>query len=154
MSRLGLRLTPQGRLLLEAAEDAPVLDDKLAERLAKAFSLGSGHGLLRLGASEIGQALPPAFAWWRDFAARYVGALCGYPAGAPEDKSPALPTVQPPSDGELATLSLTAPMMPGSEYLTADVMLGLWAELGRAFATALAEKRTDLQSFLKALNPA
>src|SRR5690242_14283738 len=53
MSRLGLRLTPQGRLLLDTAEDAPILDGKIARRLAKAFAQGSGHGLLRLGAGEV-----------------------------------------------------------------------------------------------------
>ncbi len=146
----GLRLTPHGRLVLEAAEDAPLLDDKLAGRLAEAFAQGSGYGLMRLGAGEVGRALPPAFAWWRDFAARYVGALCG----ATEGETAALPAVSPPDDADLATLLLTAPMMPGAEYLTADVMLGLWAELSGAFAASLAAQPTDLQSFLKALNPA
>ena len=152
LSRVGLRLTPHGRLLLETVEDAPLLDDKLAARLAEAFSHGSGYGLMRLGAGEVGRALPPAFAWWRDFAARYVGALCGHAAN--EGKSAALPAVPPPNDADVATLLLTAPMMPGAEYLTAVVMLRLWAELSVAFAASLAAKRTDLQSFLKALNPA
>ena len=43
---------------------------------------------------------------------------------------------------------LTAPMMPGAEYLTADVLLTLWAVLGGALGTALAESGTDLQAFL------
>src|SRR5207245_8459299 len=75
MPRLGLRLTPRRHILLEAAGDAPVLDDRIAERLADAFARGTGHGLLRLGAGEVGQALPPAFVWWRGFAARSVRAL-------------------------------------------------------------------------------
>ena len=37
MPRLGLRLTPHGHLLLDAAEDAPILDKAVAERLAEAF---------------------------------------------------------------------------------------------------------------------
>jgi non-specific serine/threonine protein kinase len=45
MPRLELRLTPHGHLLLEESEDAPVLDDKLAARLAEAFGQGTGHGL-------------------------------------------------------------------------------------------------------------
>jgi hypothetical protein len=154
--RLGLRLTPHGRLLLEAAKDAPILDDKVAGRLAKAFTQGSGHGLMRLGAGEVGQVLPPAFVWWRDFAVRYVGALCVHASAATVStrSSPALPVLPPPTDGELVSLVLTAPMMPGAEYLTADVMLGLWTELSAAFAASLATSGTDLQSFLKTLNPA
>jgi superfamily II DNA or RNA helicase len=151
--RLGLRLTPHGRLLLEAMEEAAILDDKLAGRLAEAFAQGSGYGLMRLGARELGQPLPPAFVWWRDFAARYVGALCIHASGA-NTAQPRLPVVPPPSNGELTTLVLTAPMMPGAEYLTADIILALWAELGIAFAAAWAASGTDLQSFLKALNPA
>ena len=152
---LGLRLTPHGRLLLEAAEDAPILDSNVAARLSEAFGRGPGHGLVQLGAGEIGQALSPALVWWRDFAARYVGALCHHSSDqAPGAASLALPTVPPPDDGELATLVLTAPVMPGAEYLTADVLCALWAGLGEAFAVSLAASGTDLQSFLKSLNPA
>src|SRR4051794_17589410 len=156
MPRLGLRLTPQRHILLEAAEDAPILDDMIAERLADAFARGTGQGLLRLGACEVGQALSPAFAWWRDFAARYVGALCLLAPGAASEapSSLVLPAVPPPTDGEIATLVLTAPMMPGAEYLNADVLLALWDELGAAFAASLVRSGADLQTFLKGFNPA
>jgi superfamily II DNA or RNA helicase len=155
MSRLGLRLTPHGRLFLEASEDAPSLDDKLAGRLVAAFAKGSGHGLMQLGAGEVGQMAPPTFVWWRDFAARYVEALCVHSSGAAADAGSSLiPPVPPPTAGELATLVLTAPMMAGAEYLTAEVMLGLWEALSMAFAVALAASGSELQSFLKALNPA
>lgn len=157
MSHLGLRLTPHGHLVLEQADDVPGLDPTSAARLAGAFAQGTGPGLLQLGAGEVGQALPPAFAWWRGFAARYVTALCLH---APDDDaadgsaSPALPAVSAPGSADLAALSLTAPMMPGSEYLTPEVLLALWAEMEAAAATALAAADTDLQSFLKTLNPA
>ena len=152
MFRLGVRLTPHGRLLFEPMQDAAILDDKIAERLAEAFAHGSGHGLVRLGAGEIGRALPPALMWWRDFAALYFGALCGLAPGEAVGE-PSAPVLPPPSDADLATLVLTAPMMPGAEYLTADVMSALWTELGGAFTASLKASGTDLQSFLKALNP-
>ncbi|MEI8396960.1 MAG: DEAD/DEAH box helicase [Rhodospirillaceae bacterium] len=149
MAHLGLRLTRRGHLLLETAEDAPVLDDKLAGRLSAAFAEGSGFGLVQLGAGEVGHALPPVFLWWRDFAARHVEALCLLTSGADQ-----LPPVPAPTEAELATLVLTAPMMTGAEYLTAEALLTLWAELGAAIAAALARSDRDLQSFLKSLNPA
>ena len=157
LRRCQLRLTPHGRLLLEDAEDAPTLEEPVATRLADAFGRGAGYGLLRLGAGEVGQTLPPALVWWRDFSARYVAGLCLHASGATREESPhssLLPTVPPPTEGEFATLALTAPMMPGAEYLNADVLLGLWAELGVAFSASLAESASDLQAFLKALNPA
>jgi len=143
--RIGLRLTPSGRLVLEQADDAPVVDDEAAARLGAAFARGSGAGLLHLGAAEVAQALPPVFAWWRDFAAHYVVGLCGQASLAP---------VAPPTAAELATLVLTAPMMSGAEYASAEVFLGLWAALGEAFEKAFAAADTDLQSFLTSLNPA
>ncbi len=156
MSHLGLRLTPHGHLVLEQADDAPGLDPTSAARLAGAFAQGTGPGLLQLGAGEVGQALPAAFAWWRGFAARYVTALCLHApdtdANAPS--RPTLPAVALSGAADLAALSLTAPMMPGSEYLTPEVLLALWAEMEAAAATALAAADADLQGFLKALNPA
>jgi hypothetical protein len=145
MSYASLRLTPHGRLLLERTDDAPILDDRVAERLAAAFAVGSGPGLMQLGAGEVGQALPPAFVWWRGFASRYVAALCLLTS----DNS--LPVVPPPTAAELAELVLTAPMMPGAEYIAGGLLTDLWHEIGTAFAPAA---ETGLQAFLKRLNPA
>ncbi|MHB2015912.1 MAG: DEAD/DEAH box helicase [Candidatus Xenobia bacterium] len=146
----GLRLTRQGRLLLDEADDAPVLDARVADRLVEAFGRGSGCGLLQLGAAEVGRSLPPVFVWWRDFAARYVGALCVQSVDAPG----VLPEVPPPGVDELAALALTGPMMPGAEYLTADVLRDLWTELAEAVAASFKAAHTDLQAFLRGLNPA
>jgi hypothetical protein len=156
MPRIQLRLTPRGHLLLEEANDAPTLDDTVAARLAKAFDRGTGYGLLQLGAGEIGRSLPPAFIWWRDFAVRYLEAVCLHGSGgAGETPSAAVPSaLAPPAEAELATFVLTAPMMPGAEYLTADILRGLWADLGTAFTASFTAAGTDLQAFLKTLNPA
>src|SRR3954464_3400762 len=146
MPRLGLRLTPHGHLLLDAAEDAPILDKAVAERLAEAFGRSPGHGLVQLGAGEVGQALPPVFVWWRNFASRYVTAVCLHGAGEPATgaAAAALPDVPAPDEGELASLVLTAPMMVGAEYLTPDVLRSLWAEMAQTVAASLTAARTDL----------
>src|SRR5215472_16679918 len=119
-SRLGLRLTPHGRLVAQVADDAPELHHDTAARLTNAFARGSGHGLLQLGAGEIGQLLPPVFVWWRAFAARYLTALCLHAPAA--ESGAALPEVPAPNAGERASQVLTAPMMPGAEYLTPDTL--------------------------------
>ncbi|MGG5890771.1 DEAD/DEAH box helicase [Falsiroseomonas sp. HC035] len=152
MSALDLRLTPHGNLVCEPRADAPGMDQAVADRLQKAFARGSGDGLLRLGAGEVGTALPPVFAWWRDFAARYVAALCVEAAGA--EDSAALPKVSPPNEAELGFMVLTAPIMPGAEYLAADVLRDLWHALATTLAARLAASRTGLQEVLKDLNPA
>src|SRR5881628_2342135 len=72
-------LSPHGRLTLDWVDDASPLDPGLAQRLHDAFERGSGHGLLRLGAGEVGVALPPVLAYWRELGARYVTAVCTLP---------------------------------------------------------------------------
>jgi len=149
---LSLVLTPQGHLVTGHADDAPTMDEAVAARLRTAFGEGAGQGLLRLGAAELGQALPPVFVWWRDFAARFVAALCLHPPAT--EAAPALPKIPPPGEAELATLVLTAPMMAGAEYLTTDVLRSLWSAMVAATASSLAASGTGLQDFLKTLNPA
>lgn len=147
LARQGLHLTPQGRLVYEKPEASSDLEDKIAKRLAGAFAQGSGHGLMWLGAGEVGQSLPPIFSWWRDFAARYVRALC-------LRSSDTTFTVPLPDDGELATLVLTVPMMLGAEYLNQDILKTLWGEIDIAFRSSQATAGKDVQAFLKSLNPA
>ena len=123
----------------------------LARRLQDAFARGSGHGLLQLGASEVGAVLPPAFSYWREFATRYVTALCTLPEAATD---PSKAHVPPPPMGELQPLALASPPMTGAEYLAADVLERLWQEMDAALALELAESGSSLQDFLKHRNPA
>jgi non-specific serine/threonine protein kinase len=141
-ARLSLRLTPHGHLLLEPADDAPELDEALAERIDAAFARGAGFGLLQLGASEIGESLSPVFAWWREFAARYVGMR------RTGERDPRM------EQHEFASLTLAAPMMAGAEYITPEVLASLWRELDAAFNETCAASGDDVEAFLKALNPA
>src|SRR5664279_233109 len=134
MPGFGLRLTPQGHLIVDSQDDAPEIDAGAAARLTEAFARGTGHGLVRLGAAEVGQALPPALVWWRAFAARYVGSLCLHASGAEDDGAPTLPHLQAPTEAERASLVLTAPVMAGAEYLTPDVLQALWDGMAQAFA--------------------
>ena len=146
--RLAPTLTPHGRLLLAASDDAPELEPALAERIRRAFERGAGHGLLHLGAAEVGQALPPALAYWRELGGRFVTAVCASREG--DDRRVAVP---PPPD-DLAALAAAAPPMTGAEYLTAGVLTALWGAIGEAFHAELAEARTTVQDFLKRRNPA
>jgi non-specific serine/threonine protein kinase len=143
------RLTPHGHLVLSRAEDTPPLDPQLASRLRDAFDRGAGHGLLRLGAGEVGQLLPPALSYFRELGGRYVTALCTRP-----DAATTLAALPPPADDELAALALAAPAMPGAEYLTTDVLRALWAAIDCALSAELAESGATVQELLQRLHPA
>ena len=144
-------LTPHGRLIVERDEDAPALDAELAQRMEGAFTRGSGHGLLALGADEIGVALPPTFSFWREFAALYVTGVCTRPIDAAEPHRAHPPT---PPKSELDQFVLAAPPITGAEYLRAAVLSDLWQELDRAFWAELTEAKCSIEEFLKRRNPA
>ncbi|MBI3697319.1 MAG: DEAD/DEAH box helicase [Acidobacteria bacterium] len=144
-------LTPHGRLVLVQVADAPYLDPELAQRLRDAFDRGSGHGLLQLGAEEVGTALPPVFSYWREFGAWYVTALCTQPDTEAPQQRVRVPT---PPNTELNRLLLALPPMTGAEYLTAEVLQTFWQELDAAFGIELAESKCGVQEFLKQRNPA
>lgn len=146
--RITPSLTPHGRLLIMPQDDAPAIDAALGERIERAFERGTGHGLLRLGGAEIGEIMPPAFAYWRDFGNRFVTALCT----GPDQYERA--DAQPAEPDDLAILVEAAPVMPGAEYLTVDVLRTMWREVGVAFASERAQAKATREAFLKQLHPA
>ena len=95
-----------------------------AKRLTKAFATGQGAGLFLL-ATERWEGGPGAsFRYWRDFAARYLTALCHIPETVAE-----LTPLAPPEAAELAALLSSAPPMPGAEYLDEASLVGVWNDL-------------------------
>ena len=146
-------LSPHGVLTLApslAPEEAPALSPERGLRLEKAFARGCGHGLLVLGADEVGTTLPPTLSYWRKFAARYVTVLCALP-GIGERKKPPVPI---PADGELDTMAAAVPPMTGAEYLTTEVLAKLWRATDSAFDAELAQSNLTVQEFLKSRHPA
>ncbi len=144
---LSLQLTPRGHLLLVPDVDAPVLQPVIRLGLTTAFSLGVGNGLFYLGSTQVGTVLPPVLGWWRDFAARYVTALCGLGEGTDT-------CISPPDTIELEALISDAPPMLGAEYLTTPVLSTLWSATAIAFHTEWDEAKRPLADFLKGRHPA
>src|SRR6266852_7399149 len=143
-----LALTPRGHLLFNGTDDASQPPAALWRTLEGAFARGSGHGLLELGAGEVGTALPADFSYWRDFAARLVTTICTHPnldAHAP---------IPAPALGELEVLAAAAPPMTGAEYITASILETLWTQIAAAFRSELAESKASVQEFLQRRSPA
>jgi superfamily II DNA or RNA helicase len=142
-------LTPHGSLILRQAEET--LGAQPNARLEQAFMRGPGHGLLFLGADEVGTALPPVLSYWREFAVRYVTALCALPDVADGGTKPPVPV---PADGELDRIAAAVPPMTGAEYLTAAVLGDLWRGMDAAFDAERAAADLSVQAFLKGRHPA
>jgi superfamily II DNA or RNA helicase len=149
--RLAPHLTPHGLLTLRRSGDVAPLHADLGARLEKAFARGPGHGLLSLGADEVGAVLPSVLAYWREFAVRYVTALCALPGLA---EGAGKPPVATPAKGELERMACAAPPMAGAEYLTASLLVALWRQIDAAFDAELAAAKLTVQEFLKRRHPA
>jgi superfamily II DNA or RNA helicase len=144
-------LTPRGLLILRPTEEALALESEQNSRLDKAFLRGPGHGLLCLGANEVGTALPPVLSYWREFGSRYVTALCALPDIGERIAKPPIPV---PANGELDNIAATVPPMMGAEYLTAAILADLWRGMDAAFDVELADAGLSVQEFLKGRHPA
>lgn len=103
-------------------DDAPTLPADLSHRLRRSFARGSGHGLLQLGAAEVETPLTPVLAYWREFGARYVTAVCARVDVESRGHTPIPPLPIP----ILETIASSAPPMTGAEYLTSSVLHRLW----------------------------
>ena len=147
-------LTPRGHLLLAPVDDAAALPPDLSRRISESFARGSGCGLLQLGAGEVGTVLPSVFGYWREFAARYVTAVCTLPDIDDRGDRGELAHVPAPPNADLESLASAAPPMTGAEYLTASVLQVLWDALDEAFRSELAESKASVQDFLARKSPA
>ncbi len=144
-------LTPHGLLTLRQTGEVLALTPEQGSRLEQAFVRGAGHGLLCLGADEVGTALPPVLSFWRELGARYVTALCALPGIGEGGTKPSVPI---PADGELDKMAAAVPPMTGAEYLTAGVLADLWRGMDAAFDAELADVKLSVQEFLKGRHPA
>src|SRR6516165_3733843 len=151
MSALAPALSPHGVLSLKPSNEATAWEPARSTRVVRAFERSAGHGLLCLGADEVGTSLPAALAYWREFGGRYVTALCALPDVSEASTKPAVPS---PNEEDLDRLAAAAPPMTGAEYLTASVLADLWQSLDAAFDAELAESKGNVQEFLKSRHPA
>jgi non-specific serine/threonine protein kinase len=144
-----LALTPRGHLLFNPAGGTVGLTSERASTLERAFGRSSGHGLFELGATEVGTVLPADLSYWRDFAARFVTALCAHRDDeAPDASIPALPLT------ELEAFAGAAPPMTGAEYVTTSVVHQLWTEIAAAFQSEFVASKVSVQAYLQRKNPA
>lgn len=151
MQALAPVLSPHGVLSLKPSDQAGAFDPARNVRAAQAFIRGPGHGLLCLGAEEVGTSLPPSLAYWREFGAQYIAGVCALPGLGEAATKPA---IAPPHEAELNKQAAAVPPMVGAEYLTSSVLAALWQAMDAALDAELAEARTSVQEFLKSRHPA
>jgi len=139
-----IRLTPAGDLRWETSDGAP--EDARLAGLRKVFEAGWPAGLFALAAEKTDAGASPGLRYWQGIAESWLTRLCHLPEGM------AVTAVEPPAEAERAQWVLTAPPMPGGEYLSGDLLLDIWNAM-RDWCAGRAESLGGLRAFLEQCAP-
>ncbi len=129
-------LFPSGRIAVEAAVEA--------HPVSVAFARGTGHGLLHLGAAELGAALDPTLAYWRELGRQFVSAACS----ALNPMEPEVLVLPEPEPQALDALAASPPPMRGGELIDAALLERLWGELGEALRERAGDVEGGVRGYL------
>jgi superfamily II DNA or RNA helicase len=150
---LDLAFTPSGRITLHQSdgdregrggEPRDQTSDGRLVGVVNAFASSPAEGLFALATHRLDTILAPSFGYWRDFAARYLSELCQ----TPEVADPQVVEIPPPGSGELASMLLSVPPMPGAEYVSCDNLEKIWLDLDTWVRVQVASSREGLSGFL------
>ena len=148
-------VTPSGCIDVRpgSAEDGPRISATAAQRILDAFRTSRGHGVLQLGAGELGRDLHPTLSYWRDIGQAVVGRVCGAydPIDPSHENSLAVPA---PTPDEIETYLQSAPPMQGAEFITPALLLELCSEIGQTLTLEAASFKEGLKGYLEKQNSA
>lgn len=134
-----IRLTPTGNLRWETSGDAS--EGAGLGRAKEAFDADWREGLFSLAADKTDTGASPTLRYWQGIAEDFLTRLCQLPEGTGVD------AVEAPSEAERTQWVLTAPPMPGGEYLATGLLLHIW-EVSRNWCAEAAESAGSVQAFL------
>jgi non-specific serine/threonine protein kinase len=143
-------LTPSGRIDVRSGspEEDPQMSTATIQRILDAFNIGRGHGVLHLGAAEVGTELHPTLAYWRDIGQTLVARVCG----ALDPTDPKSVVIPEPSPDELEVYAQSIPPMQGAELITPALLAELWSDVGKALTVETARYTDGVQGYLKKQN--
>jgi len=133
----------QGLLLdVDTGGDA----NRRIKKVVNAFAASQAEGLFTLATEKLDTTLAPSLAYWRSFAGRYLTELYHAP-------DPSLAATPPPESLQLDAVVLSAPPMPGAEYLTSEALAEVWSDLDAWVRAEGAAFEGGLSEFLKRRAP-
>ena len=143
----GIRLTSDGVLFWDGGA---ALAEALRRPLEKAFAGQPAEALLLL-AGPLGEyELPDGLQFWREFAKRFLTALCHLPR-LREDGWPGALAV--PGKGVLEEIVGGAPLVPSLGGLSSKVLAEVWSQLNAALIVRIAAAGQDVAAVLAEIHP-
>lgn len=116
-----LSVLPSGVLHVVHHEDSQHSSAVITQsEIIQGFTRSTEEGLFALLTTNIKDKDASALKYWQDFIKLYIEQLMHQVNGAEKE------TLPPPSDEILGQFALQIPPMPGSEYVTIDVLKSIW----------------------------
>ena len=141
---MGLRLTPARRLRWEPSGDEAAQAGPPS--LQDAFETDWREALFTLAAEKTPTRGMPSVRYWQQLAERHLTGLCHVPEDAGSFE------VEPLSAADCARWILTAPPMPGGEYLGEETLQRIWEGLD-GWVRETAARTGGLAAFLRERAP-
>ncbi|MCK5861932.1 MAG: ATP-dependent helicase, partial [Candidatus Hydrogenedentes bacterium] len=139
-----IRLTPAGKLRWEADQNVDI--SAALKKIASSFNVNWAEGLFLLSAKKVNVADFVTLQYWQGVGDCYLTQLCHIPE---EEKAIAIPA---PTSAKYAEWTLTAPPMQGGEYLSVEMLEGIWQALDSWTKTAI-DASGSLGIFLNKVAP-
>jgi SNF2-related domain/SNF2 Helicase protein/Helicase conserved C-terminal domain len=149
---LSVVVKPNGSLQIEWVETEENINKSsrlLQEEISNRFLADADAGLLFLGFCDKNVALSSSLRYWRDFARLFARRL---------SQTPELELLRHQAhidfdQEELITLSDSAPLMPGSEYVSTELLEVLWSKLNTAYSRAIQAYGGTVEEFIRSYSP-
>ena len=149
---LNIVVMPNGSLQLEWADTQDTIGKSsrlLQDEIYKRFSLDADSWLLFLGFCDHQISLSPSLDYWRRFSGVFAKELV---------QTPDLEILRHKvkltiAENELKMHSERAPLMTGSEYLSAELLENVWGRLKTAFIEAIKSHDGTVEDFIRVYSP-
>ncbi len=141
-------LTPAGQIALrhDAGSAGPPLPARTDDRIVDAFARGRGHGVLHLGAGELGTELDPTLAFFRELGQAVVARVCA----ALDPTTPEAVALPEPDADLLSDMATSAPPMQGAELVSDELLAEIWSDVAAALAREAEGSAGGVQEYLRA----
>ena len=166
-------ITPTGRLRCDPLIVSPgtlearvAVEPQLGTALCEAFSESTSRGLMALSGRGVNGVLPLDLQFWRRWVLRFfksVGQLTAAEIATVHEavesrrgkpiSAAMVARLSPPNPLELAAFVAEAPLMWGLEYLTPDLLTGLWNELIPALGAEAGQNAGGFRGLLAEVIP-
>ena len=149
---LNVVVMPNGSLTtewIETKENINKSTQLLQQEIFNRFTADAYAGLLYLGFCDKNITLGPSLEYWRNFAKQFVREL---------SRTPELKTLRHKANiavdkNQLIKFADSAPLMPGSEYISAESLETVWSKLNTAFTQAIKSYKGTVEEFIRTYSP-